>query len=273
MYYISTAKHLQRTAPWLDELPGGIEYLKKVVIDDTLGICTDLEAMMDHNIGNYKCEWREVAYDEGLQKTFQQFVNTKETHNSEQIEYIDMRKQRHPNTYDCPDITGPALYSKESASDSWEWVFAGLAADYPANGGLAVKHGRAEVAVFHLPDNEAKDARWFATQNTCPHKQARTISRGLVGVKLDGQVTLADPIYKTVYDLKTGSGISHPNLNLSTFPVKKEDGKLLVRLPPASELEAAFADQAAEAARQVNFKPPPRGSHPEIKIARNTLDW
>ena len=44
MYYISTAKHLQRTAPWLAELEGGIDYLKKVVIEDSLGIAVDFGA-------------------------------------------------------------------------------------------------------------------------------------------------------------------------------------------------------------------------------------
>mgnify|MGYP003572203765 CR=1 FL=1 len=58
-----------------------------------------------------------------------------------------MRRQRHPNTYDKPDIEGPSLYTKEVSKDEWAWVPAGMASEYPANGGLAVKHGRAEVAV------------------------------------------------------------------------------------------------------------------------------
>ncbi len=78
---------------------------------------------MADNVANYKCEWKGVVYDEELQKKFQQFVNTKENISSEQIEYIDMRKQRHPNTYDCPDISGPALFTTETAPDSWEWGF------------------------------------------------------------------------------------------------------------------------------------------------------
>eukprot|EP00441_Pelagodinium_beii_P007343 CAMPEP_0197703570 /NCGR_PEP_ID=MMETSP1338-20131121/125504_1 /TAXON_ID=43686 ORGANISM="Pelagodinium beii, Strain RCC1491" /NCGR_SAMPLE_ID=MMETSP1338 /ASSEMBLY_ACC=CAM_ASM_000754 /LENGTH=1065 /DNA_ID=CAMNT_0043287467 /DNA_START=51 /DNA_END=3248 /DNA_ORIENTATION=+ len=278
MFYVSTAKHLQRTAPWLEELPGGIAYLKQVVIEDKLGICDELEALMAHNVANYKCEWREVAYDEELQKKFRQFANTEETQKSEQIEYIDMRKQRHPNTYDPPDITGPALFTKENIGLDWEWVFAGHVSDYPKNGGLAVKHGTAEIAVFHLPSHD-ESTRWLATQNICPHKQARVISRGLVGVKPDGQITLADPIYKTIYDLQTGNGVSHPQLNLSTFPVKESSGKVLVQLPPATELAAAFELQAAEAAAKASFKPPPRGSHPDIKIlrysdgAKPNIDW
>ncbi|CAE8593528.1 unnamed protein product [Polarella glacialis] len=53
MFYISTAKHLQRTSPWLAELEGGIEYLKKVVINDGLGFGAELEAMMQRNRMNF----------------------------------------------------------------------------------------------------------------------------------------------------------------------------------------------------------------------------
>jgi len=280
MYYIATAKHLQRTAPWLDELPGGIEYLKKVVIEDSLGICADLEAMMAETVANYKCEWREVVYDEELQKKFKQFANTDETQNSEQIEYIDMRKQRHPNTYDLPDLVGPALFRKEEASDSWEWVYAGEAAIYPNNGGLAIKHGNNELAVFHVPANPDEASRWLCVQNVCPHKRAQVISRGLVGIKPGGKITLADPIYKTVYDLMTGQGVSHADLNLSTFQTRvSDDGKVLVKLPPAVELEAAFQKKAKEVDQSAKFNPPPRGSHPDIEIPRKadkiekSLDW
>jgi len=267
MFYISTAKHLQRTANWLEELPGGIEYLKQVVIQDKLGICAELEALMAESVSNYKCEWKEVVYDEDLQKRFQQYVNTTENMNTEQIEYIDMRKQRHPNTYDCPDITGPAPFKKEAAPEDWEWVFAGKVKDY-ASGGLAVKHGNEEVAVFHLPKH-TDGTRWLATQNTCPHKQVRVISRGLVGVKPDGQITLADPVYKTIYDLQTGNGLSNPALDLSTFQVMEtSEGDVMVKLPPAEAMEAAFKQQAKEAADKANFKAPSRGSHPDIKIIR-----
>jgi nitrite reductase (NADH) large subunit len=266
MFYISTAKHLQRTAPWLEELPGGIDYLRKVVIDDVLGICQDLENMLMHSHRNYRCEWKEVAYDTDLHKKFQQYVNTTETQNSEHIEYIDVRGQRHPNIYSWPDITGPAVFAKEKApvegsedAQGWAWVFGGLAVDYPSRGGgLAVKHGQAELAVFCLPGSGENTGRWFATQNICPTKQARTISRGLVGVTPDGRVTLADPIYKSTYELETGKGLSNPALNLSTFLVRvDQQGQVLLWLPKAETLSAAFEKQASDAAEAVGFKRPP----------------
>eukprot|EP00971_Amphidinium_carterae_P337839 6474881-Amphidinium_carterae.1 len=242
MYYISTAKHLQRTAPWLEELPGGIAYLKKVIIDDVLGIAEDLEGLMQKNVDAYKCEWKEVVYDEQLQKKFKQYVNTTETQDTEQVEYIDKRRQRHPATYDLPDIKGPALFSKEAASESWQWYEAGKVSDYPRNGGLSMKHGSHEVAVFSLPNQKEEADRWFATQNLCPAKQVRVIARGLVGEPPSGAITIADPVYKTLYDLRTGKGVtSNGDTNLSTFQVRTTaDGKVEVKLPPAEEYAAAL---------------------------------
>lgn len=170
------------------------------------------------------------------------FANTDATHDSEQIEYIDMRGQRHPNTYSPPDITGPAIYSKDSAKD-WEWIFAGNVSSYPPNGGLSVKHGTQELAVFHLPK---QPEQWFCTQNLCPHKQARSISRGLVGEQPNGTLTVADPIYKTIYNLRTGEGISNSNFNLSTFNVKVEDGRVLVQVPPWQVMEESFEKKIQE---------------------------
>ena len=46
--------------------------MKKVVLEDSLGICDDLEKMIERNRGNEKCEWKEVAYDEELRKKFKQ---------------------------------------------------------------------------------------------------------------------------------------------------------------------------------------------------------
>ncbi|HEX2677179.1 MAG TPA: nitrite reductase large subunit NirB, partial [Polyangiales bacterium] len=63
MFYIRTADRLTRTSVWLDKMEGGIEHLKDVVVNDSLGICADLEADMEKLVTTYKCEWREVVND------------------------------------------------------------------------------------------------------------------------------------------------------------------------------------------------------------------
>lgn len=68
MFYIRTADKLQRTARWMEALPGGIKYLKEVILEDKLGICADLEKQMQELVGSYFCEWTEVVKDAGRRK-------------------------------------------------------------------------------------------------------------------------------------------------------------------------------------------------------------
>src|SRR5260370_37161221 len=42
MFYVRTADRLQRTSVWLENLEGGLDYLKQVVCDDKLGIGGEL---------------------------------------------------------------------------------------------------------------------------------------------------------------------------------------------------------------------------------------
>ncbi len=97
MYYIKTAAPLQRTAAWLDKLNGGIDYLRKVVVDDALGIADTLEAEMKTLVGNYKCEWKEVVESPELQRRFSHFINTDE--DDDQMVFVPMRDQKMPKPW------------------------------------------------------------------------------------------------------------------------------------------------------------------------------
>jgi nitrite reductase (NADH) large subunit len=76
MFYIRTADRLQRTATWLNQLEGGLDYLKQVVIDDKLGICAELEADMEHLVATYQCEWKAAIEDPEKRRRFKHFVNS-----------------------------------------------------------------------------------------------------------------------------------------------------------------------------------------------------
>ncbi|MGU3582825.1 nitrite reductase large subunit NirB [Rhodococcus sp. C26F] len=78
MFYIRTADRLQRTAPWLDALEGGLEHLEEVVCDDALGIADDLEAAMAKHVEGYKDEWAGVLEDPEKLARFVSFVNAPE---------------------------------------------------------------------------------------------------------------------------------------------------------------------------------------------------
>ncbi|WP_028478168.1 nitrite reductase large subunit NirB [Nocardia sp. CNY236] len=75
MFYIRTADRLQRTAPWQEALEGGIDYLRQVVCDDSLGIAQDLEAAMAEHVAGYRDEWAAVLEDEQKLSRFVSFVN------------------------------------------------------------------------------------------------------------------------------------------------------------------------------------------------------
>ena len=97
MYYIRTAGPLVRTAPWLDKLEGGIDYLRQVVIEDSLGIAEDLENEMKGLIGKYECEWKQAIESPEILKRFKHFVNSDDT--DENIEFVPMRGQKMPKPW------------------------------------------------------------------------------------------------------------------------------------------------------------------------------
>ncbi|MCF6351809.1 MAG: nitrite reductase large subunit NirB [Cyclobacteriaceae bacterium] len=95
MYYIKTAAPLMRTAAWLDKLEGGIEQLKKVVVDDCLNINDALEKEMQLLVKAYKCEWKEVIENEESKKRFSHFVNSEDR--DDNLLFVPMREQKMPN--------------------------------------------------------------------------------------------------------------------------------------------------------------------------------
>lgn len=82
MFYCHTGDRLQRTSVWMDNMEGGLEYLKSVVIDDKLGICADLEADMSRVIDTYECEWKKTLNNPERLKRFAHFINSDATDDS-----------------------------------------------------------------------------------------------------------------------------------------------------------------------------------------------
>ncbi|WP_119155336.1 nitrite reductase large subunit NirB [Caldimonas tepidiphila] len=76
MFYVRTADRLQRTSVWRENLEGGLDYLKEVVLDDKLGIAAELEADMQHVVDTYECEWKAAVTNPETRKRFRPFVNS-----------------------------------------------------------------------------------------------------------------------------------------------------------------------------------------------------
>jgi len=94
MFYIRTADRLQRTSVWMNNLEGGLDYLREVVIEDKLGLAEELEAQMTLLLDSYQCEWKTTIEDPEKLKRFRQFVNSKE--DDKHIVFVQERGQPRP---------------------------------------------------------------------------------------------------------------------------------------------------------------------------------
>lgn len=96
MFYIRTADKLQRTSVWLENLEGGIDYLRDVIIDDKLGINTELENEMTRIRKLVVCEWKETVENSVNQQRFAHFINS--TLRDENVKTVPEREQHRPAT-------------------------------------------------------------------------------------------------------------------------------------------------------------------------------
>jgi nitrite reductase (NADH) small subunit len=95
----------------------------------------------------------------------------------------------------------------------------------PERGVCALVEGR-QVALFRLMDGSLA-----AVSNWDPYADAGVISRGIVGSR--GAIpTVASPLHKQVYDLRTGVCLDDPELRLDVFEVRVASGE--VQLAPAA---------------------------------------
>jgi nitrite reductase (NADH) large subunit len=96
MFYVRTADRLQRTSVWMESLEGGLNYLKAVVVQDKLGINSELLLQMQHLIDSYQCEWKTTLQTPEKLKRFNHFVNSADADDS--IIFGTLRDQIIPNS-------------------------------------------------------------------------------------------------------------------------------------------------------------------------------
>lgn len=245
MYYIQTANPLERTARWLERLDGGIDYLRGVLVDDTLGICAQLEHDMAALVASYACEWAAVVRDPARRRQFRDLVGapTGDAETREPVAdsaFVRERGQKRP--VDWPDET--PLPPRPSADlPGSEWVCVAQVADVPRDGGLTIAHGDLRVAVFHF----ATRGEWWATQATCPHRKDAVLGRGLLGTQADIP-KIACPLHKKTFSLVTGEGLADPRYCIRTYPVEIRDAAVWVKLPPIHSVAALPSRSSNETA-------------------------
>lgn len=108
MYYIRTADRLQRTAPWIDSLDGGLDRVREVVVDDALGLGSELEAAMARHVDGYFDEWRATIEDPDKLARFVSFVNAPDVPDPH-ISFRDERGQIAPADVDGPVSLGATI--------------------------------------------------------------------------------------------------------------------------------------------------------------------
>ena len=106
---------------------------------------------------------------------------------------------------------------------TFTWFNACHAADVPANGGVCVKYGDTQIALFYF----ARRGEWYATQNQCPHRMQMALSRGMIGSQQD-EPKVACPFHKKTFSLSTGECLNGDECSIKTYPVKVENGKIFI---------------------------------------------
>ena len=82
------------------------------------------------------------------------------------------------------------------------------------------------VAVFRTHDDQL-----HAVGNIDPFCGSSVISRGIVGDR-GGEPTVASPMLKQVFSLRTGQCLDDPSVRLPVYPIRRrEDGVVEVALP------------------------------------------
>lgn len=88
--------------------------------------------------------------------------------------------------------------------------------------GVAALLGDRQVALFRTYDGSV-----FALGNQDPFSGANVLSRGIVGNRGDVP-TVASPMFKQVFDLRTGRCLDDPAVAVPAYPVRVVEGQVLV---------------------------------------------
>jgi nitrite reductase (NAD(P)H) len=235
MLYIQSADKLQRTARWVESLSQngttGLEYLRKVIIEDSLGICADLDRAMDELVGSYFDEWAAVVKDPKKRALFKQFANTNET----QPEALVVLERGQLRPVDPPENLRPSYLSTTvlRAQGTWEWrkitsvdVLGSPSTLRTGSTSAVIRYSDVQIAIFKLVNG-----RVYATQHACPHRRAFVLAEGVIGDTAEGIPYVSCPLHKRNFTLTTGECLNDEDYRIMVFDVKEEDGHIYINLP------------------------------------------
>ncbi|WP_434744930.1 nitrite reductase large subunit NirB [Candidatus Pantoea rara] len=221
MFYIRTADRLQRTSVWMNNLEGGLDYLRQVVIEDSLGLGATLEQEMQRVVEAYQCEWQTTLADPSRLALFTPTVNSDQA--DESLYYSRVRGQRQPESV----AARPLL---QLPAEPWSAICTLDA--IPPEAGIGARLGSERVALFRFGD------ALFALEDREPGSDASVLSRGILG-DVGGEPVVISPLYKQRIRLRDGQSLDNPQHQLRCWPVKLEAGQIWLANRPLNQLAQA----------------------------------
>lgn len=243
MFYIRTADKLQRTSTWFENLEGGLDYLRSVVIEDSLGIGEELERQMQYVVDRYHDEWKDAISDRESLKRFRTFVNDKRPDPAIKFEQERGQIKPAPNPAESQGAPGPEAWTDLCGVE-----------DLVANSGIVAWWGSWQVALYYLPakkglpeKGENFPARVFAVDNHDPFTNANVIGRGLMG-NIGPQIVVSSPLHKERFDLETGICLENPQIRLHVWDARlTPEGRVEIKARPKNKGENEAENEAAPA--------------------------
>lgn len=229
MFYLRTADRLQRTSNWLDNLDGGVAYLRQVILDDSLGLADTLDQEMQQIVDTYQCEWQTTLDDPRSRQLFRAFINSDQP--DEAVVMVPERGQIRPA--ELSEKPGVAVCEEPAE----EWVTVGRLDDIPPDTGRAARLGRQQIAVFRLGEEQPEV---YALDNLEPGSGANVLARGILGDD-DGIPLVISPLYKKRLRLTDGISPDDSTVRVRCWPVRVENGMISVQRRPVSVLQPQTA--------------------------------
>lgn len=223
MFYVRTADRLQRTSVWMDNMEGGLDYLRAVVIEDSLGIASELEQEMQRVVEAYQCEWQTTLENPDRRALFRSTLNSDQP--DETVRWQHQRGQICPST----EATIPL---QQLPAEQWTRLC--QLDEIPPMAGIGARLGSVRIALFRFGE------QLYALDDIEPGTHASVISRGLLG-DAGGEAIVISPLYKQRFRLRDGQSLDRLDLQLRCWPVKLENGAVLVANFPLSVAPIAIA--------------------------------
>ncbi|MGY1856987.1 nitrite reductase small subunit NirD [Modestobacter sp. SYSU DS0290] len=120
------------------------------------------------------------------------------------------------------DTPSPATATATTTGTAPGWTTICAFDDLLPERGVAALVDGVQVAVFRLFDGSL-----HAVGHRDPFSGAFVLARGLVGTRGDAP-TVASPMYKQVFDLRTGVCLDDPAVAVPVYPVRLRDGRVEV---------------------------------------------